>query len=115
MLIYIKQWQQKVKPQPGANPLMVILSWLLFGMLLLIGLAMGLMLLLFGWILLLPLMWRKRRQMKQMWQFTKATREAQKQAQQQYQQQREHQRNRQDDGVIEGEYEVKDDDTRPRR
>lgn len=107
MLIYIKQWQQKIKPQPGANPLVVLFSWLIFGMLMLLGLAVGLVLLLFGWILLLPLMWRNRRQMKQMWQFTKATRKAQQQAQQRYQAQREHQRNQQDSDVIEGEYEVK--------
>lgn len=107
MLIYIKQWQQKIKPQPGANPLVVLFSWLIFGMLMLLGLAVGLVLLLFGWILLLPLMWRNRRQMKHMWQFTKATRKAQQQAQQRYQAQREHQRNQQDSDVIEGEYEVK--------
>ncbi|OZB03426.1 MAG: hypothetical protein B7X54_09795 [Idiomarina sp. 34-48-12] len=110
MLIYIRQWQNKIKPQPGANPLVVLLSWLLFGLLLIIGLSLGLLMLLFGWILLLPLMWRKRREMKQMWQFTKATRQAQQQARRQYQQQREQQRNRQDDSVIEGEYQVKDGD-----
>lgn len=103
MLIYIRQWQQKMKPQPGANPIIVVLSWLVFGMLLLAGLMVGLVLLVFGWILLLPLMWRRRRQMKQMWQFTKATREAQRQAQRQAQQ-RYH-----DSDVIEGEYEVKKD------
>lgn len=109
MLIYIKQWQQKVKPQPGANPFVVVLSWLVFGMLMLLGLALGLILLLFGWILLLPLMWRKRREMKQMWQFTKATRQAQQQAQQRYKSAQEHHRNRHDSDVIEGEYEVKND------
>lgn len=112
MLIYIRQWQNKIKPQPGANPLVVLLSWLLFGLLLIVGLGLGLLMLLFGWILLLPLMWRKRREMKQMWQFTKATRQAQQQARRQYQQQREQQQNRQDDSVIEGEYQVKDGDER---
>ncbi|CUA82641.1 hypothetical protein [Pseudidiomarina woesei] len=109
MLIYIKHWQQKIKPQPGANPIVVILSWLIFGMLLVLGLAVGLVLLLFGWILLLPLMWRKRREMKQMWQFSKATRQAQKQAQARYRSEREYQQNRQDSDVIEGEYQVKND------
>lgn len=112
MLIYIRQWQNKIKPQPGANPFVVILSWLLFGLLLVVGLSLGLLMLLFGWILLLPLMWRKRREMKQMWQFTKATRQAQQQARRQYQQQREQQQNRHDDSVIEGEYQVKDNDKR---
>src|SRR5690606_35691855 len=112
MLIHIRQWQNKIKPQPGANPLVVLLSWLLFGLLLIIGLGLGLLMLLFGWILLLPLMWRKRREMKQMWQFTKATRQAQQQARRQYQQQREQQQNRRDDSVIEGEYQVKDGDER---
>lgn len=112
MLIYIRQWQNKIKPQPGANPLVVLLSWLLFGLLLIVGLGLGLLMLLFGWILLLPLMWRKRREMKQMWQFTKATRQAQQQARRQYQQQREQQQNRRDDSVIEGEYQVKDGDER---
>ncbi|GAB3293125.1 hypothetical protein [Pseudidiomarina andamanensis] len=112
MLIYIRQWQNKIKPQPGANPFVVLLSWLLFGLLLIVGLSLGLLMLLFGWILLLPLMWRKRREMKQMWQFTKATRQAQQQARRQYQQRREQQQNRQDGSVIEGEYQVKDGDER---
>lgn len=110
MLIYIRRWQQKLTPQPGANPLAVLLGWLLFGVFLLLALSLGLLFLLVGWILLLPLMWRRRRQMRQMWQFTKASRAAQQQARQRYQQQREQSSNRSDDNVIEGEYEVKDKD-----
>lgn len=112
MLIYIKQWQQKMKPQPGANPIVVIFGWLIFGLLLVLGLSIGLLLLLFGWILLLPLMWRKRRQMKQMWQFTRATQAAQKQAQQRYQREREYQEHSRDSSIIEGEYQVKDEEKR---
>ncbi|RUO60235.1 hypothetical protein [Pseudidiomarina insulisalsae] len=110
MLIYIRQWQQKMKPQPGANPLVVLLSWFVFGIFLLLALGIGLIVLIVGWILLLPLMWRKRRQLKQMWQFNKAAQQAQRQAQQRYQQQREQQRDRADSSVIEGEYSVKEDD-----
>lgn len=69
------------------------------------------MFLLVGWILLLPVMWRKRRQLKQMWQFSKATRQAQQQARQQAQNAYQQRQNRQDDSVIEGEYEVKRDDS----
>src|SRR5690554_1268224 len=105
MLIFIKQWQEKVKPQQGANPLVVLFSWILFVLLLLIGLALGFVVLLMGFILSLPLMWRNRKQVKQMWQFTKATRKAQHNAKQEFKRQREHQKNRQDDSVIEGEYE----------
>ena len=103
-----------MKPQPGANPIAVLLGWLIFGFLLLLGLALGLILLLFGWILLLPLMWRKRREMKQMWQFTRATRAAQKGAQQRYQREREYQKNHRDKSVIEGEYQVKNDENADR-
>lgn len=111
MLIYIRQMQSKIKPQPGANPLAVILGWLLFGALLLLGLFLGLVFLLVGWILLLPVMWRKRRQLKQMWQFSKATRQTQQQARRQAQNAYQQRQNRQDDSVIEGEYEVKRDDS----
>ena len=110
MLIYIRQWQEKMKPQPNANPLVVIFSWLVFGLFLLLALGLGLIFLLVGWILLLPVMWRKRRELKQVWQFNKAARQAQRDAQQRQQQQREQARNRNDDSVIEGEYKVKNDD-----
>ncbi|KFZ29798.1 MULTISPECIES: hypothetical protein [Pseudidiomarina] len=110
MLIYIRQWQEKMKPQPNANPLVVLLSWFVFGLFLLLALGLGLIFLLVGWILLLPVMWRKRRELKQVWQFNKAARQAQRDAQQRYQQQREQTRNRSDDSVIEGEYKVKNDD-----
>lgn len=110
MLIYIRQWQEKMKPQPGANPLVVLLSWLVFGFFLLLALGLGLLFLLVGWILLLPVMWRKRRELKQMWQFKKAAQQAQRDAQQRYQQQRQQTRDQNDNSVIDGEYTVKDDD-----
>ncbi|MBG23480.1 MAG: hypothetical protein CMF22_08495 [Idiomarinaceae bacterium] len=110
MLIYIRQWQEKMKPQPSANPLVVLFSWLVFGFFLLLALGLGLLFLLVGWILLLPVMWRKRRELKQMWQFKKAAQQAQRDAQQRYQQQRQQAQDRNDNSVIDGEYTVKDDD-----
>lgn len=107
MLIYIRQWQEKVKPQPNANPLLVILGWLLFGLLLVVGLFVGIIILLFGWLLMLPTMWRRRQQLKEMWKFSKAARAAQRDAQRYAQQQQEYRRNQTDDDVIEGEFKVK--------
>ncbi|MBY6063006.1 hypothetical protein CWI80_00390 [Pseudidiomarina sediminum] len=111
MLIYIRQWQEKIKPQAGANPFMIVLSWLLFGLFLVVALGLGLIFLLVGWILLLPVLWRKRRQIKQMWQFNKAAQQAQRDAKQRYQQQRQQASDRADDSVIDAEYTVKNDDT----
>ncbi|CAB0150041.1 hypothetical protein PSI9734_00612 [Pseudidiomarina piscicola] len=110
MMIYLRQWQQKMKPQPGANPLMVVLSWLLLGIMLVVALGLGLIFLLVGWILLLPMLWRKRRQIKQMWQFKKAAEQAQRDARQRQDKQRQYTENRNDSSVIDGEYSVKDDD-----
>ncbi|MGQ4275828.1 LapA family protein [Pseudidiomarina sp. E22-M8] len=110
MMIYIRQWQEKIKPQPGANPLMVVLSWLLLGIMLLVALGLGLIFLLVGWILLLPMLWRKRRQIKQVWQFNKAAQQAQRDARQRQERQREQRDNQNDSSVIDGEYSVKNDD-----
>lgn len=110
MLIYIRHWQEKVKPRPNANLLMVIVSWLLFGLLLIAGLFIGLIVLLFGWILMLPTLWRRRHELKQMWQFTKAARAAQRDAHQYARKQHEYRQNQADDSVIEGEFKVKDRD-----
>ncbi|PTB85069.1 hypothetical protein C9940_05075 [Pseudidiomarina aestuarii] len=109
MRIYIRQLQQKVGPRPGANPLMMLLSWLVMGLLLMVGLFLGLVFLLVGWILLLPLMWKRRRELKSMWQFGRAAKQAQQQARQQQDAAQQQQRNRQDSSVIDGEYRVKDD------
>ncbi len=109
MRIYIRQWQNKFKPQPNANPLAVVFGWLLFGLMLLIGLAIGLVFLLVGWILLLPVLWQRRRQLKQMWQFSKATKQAQQEARQRAERERAYRDNQRDDSVIDAEYEVKDD------
>lgn len=109
MRIYIRQLQQKVGPRPGANPFMMVLSWLVMGLLLLVGLFLGLVFLLVGWILMLPLMWKKRRELKSMWQFGRAAKQAQQQAQQQQQATQQQRRDRHDNSVIDGEYRVKDD------
>jgi H+/gluconate symporter-like permease len=109
MLIYIRQWQNKFKPQPNANPIAVVFGWLLFGVMLLVGLAIGLLFLMIGWILLLPVMWTRRRQLKQMWQFSKATKQAQQQARQRAERDQAYRENQNDSTIIEAEYEVKDD------
>lgn len=109
MRIYIRQLQQKVSPRPGANPLMMLFSWLVMGLLLIVGLFLGLVFLLVGWILLLPLMWKRRRELKSMWQFGRAAKQAQQQARQQQEATRQQQRNSSDSNVIDGEYRVKDD------
>lgn len=109
MRIYIRQLQQKVSPRPGANPLMMLLSWLVMGLLLIVGLFLGLVFLLVGWILLLPLMWKRRRELKSMWQFGRAAKQAQQQARQQQETTQQQQRNSRDANVIDGEYRVKDD------
>ncbi|RUO54525.1 hypothetical protein CWI69_03710 [Pseudidiomarina halophila] len=110
MMIYIRQWKNKMTPQPGANPFMVVLSWLLLGIMLLVALGLGLIFLLVGWILLLPVLWRKRRQIKQMWQFNKAAQQAQRDARERHERQREQRDNQNDSSVIDGEYSVKNDD-----
>src|SRR5690606_41334943 len=110
MLIYIRQWQEKVKPQPNANPLLVILGWLLFGLLLVVGLFVGIIILLFGRLLMLPTMWRRRQQLKEMWKFSKGARAAQRGAQRYAQRQQEYRRNQTDRDVIEGEFKVKRSD-----
>lgn len=109
MRVFIQNIQQRVKPTASSNPFAIVLGWLLFGVMLAVGLVVGLLFLLLSWLLLLPVLWRKRREIKQMWAFGKAARQSQKQAQQQYQKQQSQRQNQQDPDVIEGEYEVKND------
>lgn len=84
MLIYIRNLRAKLTPPAGANPLLLILSWLLMGLVLLFALGLGLLFLLVGWILLLPLMWRRRRELKQFWRANKAAKQAAQQARQRH-------------------------------
>ncbi len=106
MLIYIRNMQSKLTPPAGANPLLLILSWLVMGLVFVIAIGLGLLFLLVGWILLLPVMWRRRRQIKQFWQFNRAAKQAAQAAQQQRSQsQGDARRNEQAAGrVFEGEY-----------
>jgi len=123
--IHVQQWQQKMRPGQGGNFLTRLLSYFVFAAVLILGLVVGVFVLLIGWLLMLPLLWRKRKAVKQAWQFSQAAK----------QQAREHQRRQQhgaqpDDSfqdsnakgrsetqrpgrntgtTIEGEYEVKDD------
>ena len=108
---HVGQWQQRMRPPQSNNPFAKLVGWLLFGFLLVVGLMVGIVLLLVGWILLLPMLWRRRKSVKQAWQFSRAAQQQQKQQQQQYQRERDDtSRNSQDGGAtIEGEYEVKQD------
>lgn len=82
MLIYIRNLRSKLTPPTGANPLVLILSWLLMGLVFIMAIGLGLLFLLVGWILLLPLMWRRRREIKQFWHFNRAAKQAAQAAQQ---------------------------------
>lgn len=82
MLIYIRNMRSKLTPPAGANPLLLILSWLLMGLVFIMAIGLGLLFLLVGWILLLPLMWRRRRELKQFWQLNRAAKKAAQTAQQ---------------------------------
>jgi ABC-type protease/lipase transport system fused ATPase/permease subunit len=82
MLIYLRTVRSKLTPPAGANPLVLVLSWLLMGLLFVLAVGLGLMFLLVGWILLLPVMWRRRREIKQFWQFSRSAKQAAKAAQQ---------------------------------
>ncbi len=82
MLIYLRTVRSKLTPPAGANPLVLVLSWLLMGLLFVLAVGLGLMFLLVGWILLLPVMWRRRREIKQFWQFSRTAKQAAKAAQQ---------------------------------
>jgi len=109
--VHMQQWQSRVKPQKSAGVFARIVGWLLMGVMLILGLMFGVVLLLVGWILMLPLLWRRRRDVKQMWQFSKAARQAQHQAQQQQQQQQGND-DKHNGTTIEGEFQVKDDERR---
>jgi ABC-type protease/lipase transport system fused ATPase/permease subunit len=82
MLIYLRTVRSKLTPPAGANPLVLVLSWLLMGLLFVLAVGLGLMFLLVGWILLLPVMWRRRREIKQFWQFSRTAKQAAKATQQ---------------------------------
>ena len=82
MLIYIRNLRSKLTPPTGANPLVLLVSWLLMGLLFIMAIGLGLLFLLVGWILLLPLMWRRRREIKQFWQVNRAAKRAAQAAQQ---------------------------------
>jgi hypothetical protein len=107
MLIYLRTMRSKLTPAAGANPLLLILSWLLMGVVVVIAIGLGLLFLLLGWILLLPLMWRRRRDIKQFWQLNRAAKQAAQKAQQSARQSAsatQSQRSQASGRVIEGEY-----------
>ena len=101
MLIYIRNLRAKLTPPAGANPLLLLLSWIIMGLVLLMAIGLGLLFLLVGWILLLPVMWRRRREIKQFWRVNKAAKQA---AQQAAQQQRQARSDNAKGRVFEGEY-----------
>ncbi|EKE84723.1 hypothetical protein [Idiomarina xiamenensis] len=109
VFIQFRQWQQRMQPGPSANPLTRILMGIVFFFMLLVGLALMVVFVLVGWILLIPILWRRRKAMKQMYEFSRAAQKNAKQAQQQQQQQRQQRHDSRDSSVIEGEYEVKDE------
>jgi hypothetical protein len=105
--MYIRSMRSKLTPAAGANPLLLILSWLLMGLVFIMAIGLGLLFLLVGWILLLPLMWRRRREIKQFWQLNRAAKQAAQAAQQSARpsaNQSQSSRNPQSGRVIEGEY-----------
>lgn len=103
-----QQWRERAsrtRPSQGTNGLKLILTWLLFGVMMIVGTVLGLFFLLIGWAMLPFLRYRMKKRMEQM------------RAQQAedigggFHSQRGHSHRRQQD-VLEGQYEVKDDDKR---
>lgn len=124
--IHVQQWQQRMRPGQGGNFLTRLLSYFVFAAVLVFGLIIGVFVLLIGWLLMLPLLWRKRKAVKQAWQFSQAAKQQAREQQRRQQQSDQAGDTFRDGGpdagkntgrasqrgagtTIEGEYEVKDD------
>lgn len=106
MRIYIQRLQQQVKPNAQTGSTFArIWGWLMFIALLVIGAIFGALVFFIGLLMAIPLLWRKRRELKSVWQFSRAA----KQAQQRAQAQQRYRQDQRDDSIIEGEYRVKKD------
>lgn len=106
--VKFEQLHARMRPRAGTNFLTRIVSWMIFALVLGIGLIVGLFVILLGWILLLPMLWRRRQAVKQAWRFAQANQQAQRER---------GERDRATEtepsrggSTIEGEYVVKDDE-----
>ncbi|ASG65897.1 hypothetical protein [Idiomarina piscisalsi] len=119
--LYIRFSQGGQNSRTGGSPTSG--NWLtrILGLLLLIvivglGLAFGLVIAGILVLLMIPVLWRQRHTIKQVWRMRKQAKQhyqsQQRQYEQQesYRQQKNHQSDYSDGSVIDGEYEVKDDD-----
>lgn len=104
MLTYIRTMRARLTPPAGANPLLLLLSWLLMGVVVIMAIGLGLLFLLVGWILLLPVMWRRRRELKQFWQLNRAAKQAAQQHRNTQQRSQQASSDDQNGRVFEGEY-----------
>lgn len=94
---------------PGGNWLSRILS--LFLLLIIVGLAVtfGVFILIIGAILMIPVLWRQRHAIRQVWQMRKQAKAQFEQSQQRYRQQHQQTKDNQDSTIIDGEYEEVDE------
>lgn len=76
-----------------------------------LGLAFGMVIAAVLFVLMIPVMWRQRHTIKQVWRMRKQARQHYQEQQRQHQKQQEHYENNKEDrgSVIDGEYEVKED------
>ncbi|NWO02721.1 MAG: hypothetical protein HLX52_07160 [Idiomarinaceae bacterium] len=76
-----------------------------------LGLAFGMVIAAVLFVLMIPVMWRQRHTIKQVWRMRKQAKQHYQEQQRQHQKQQEHYENNQQDrgSVIDGEYEIKDD------
>lgn len=111
--VKFEQLHARMRPRAGTNFLTRILSWMIFVLVLGVGLILGLFVILLGWILLLPMLWRRRQAVKQAWRFAQANQQAQQRERSATGDTHERQQAR-GGSTIEGEYVVKDED-KPQR
>ncbi|MGM0481452.1 MAG: hypothetical protein ACQEQZ_05950 [Pseudomonadota bacterium] len=95
---------------PGGNWFTRIVG--LFFLLVFVGLAVtfGFFILIIGMILMIPVLWRRRHAIKQLWQIRKQAKAQYEQSKKSYQEQQQRQQESQDSTTIEGEYEEVDKD-----
>lgn len=106
-----QQWRARARQTPGGplGGLKLILTWLLFGLLLIVGTVLGLFFLLLGWALLPIMRYRMKKRLDQI------RAEQAKDAGGGYHYRETHYRERRDSGereLLEGDYEVRDDERR---
>lgn len=95
---------------PGGNWFTRIVG--IFFLLILLGLAVtfGFFILIIGMVLMIPVLWKQRHAIRQIWKMRKQAKAQYEQSKKSYQQQQQRQQENSDSTIIEGEYEKVDED-----